>query len=78
MKSQIIIEVEPEIARRFETASPATREAIVRQLYETLSRETEGTDPVMAVLDNIHREAVARGLTPEIADQLIREHLEET
>ena len=75
MKSQIIIEVEPEIARRFETASPATREAIVRQLYETLSREREDSDAVGTALSEANAEMRRNGMTDEIAQELLDEIL---
>ena len=70
----IALEVDPDTARAFAEASSEDRrklELLLRlRLRELTSRPTR---PLKDVMDEIGRDAAARGLTPEILESLLRD-----
>jgi hypothetical protein len=70
----IALEVDPDTARAFSEASSEDRrklQLLLRlRLRELTSRPAR---PLKDVMDEIGREAAARGLTPEILESLLRD-----
>jgi hypothetical protein len=70
----IALEVDPDTARAFSEASSEDRrklQLLLRlRLRELTSRPIR---PLKDVMDEIGREATARGLTPEILESLLRD-----
>ena len=76
----IELQVDADLARLYEEASPATKrkvlilfEVVLRGMTEKLVHDITSADelPLSDLMDTISDRAQARGLTPEIADALI-------
>lgn len=70
---QITIQVEAEAARAFRAASPAMRRKLELLLSLQLAEFAQGKPALDQIMDEISRNAQARGLTSEILDQLLNE-----
>jgi hypothetical protein len=72
--SKISIEVSPEAAEVYQSASPEEQER-VRVLVDLLIRKPVNSDIdfLRKLMDEISDEAEARGLTPEILESLLNE-----
>lgn len=69
----INIQVTPEAAKAFRNASPAERKKLELLLSLRLLEVTRTRKPLEEVMREISRSAQARGLTPEILDDLLKE-----
>lgn len=69
----IAIRVNAEVARIFEAASEEQRRKLEALLSLKLSDATRSKRPLEEVMSEISRNAVARGLTPEILDSILNE-----
>lgn len=70
----ISIEVDPETARAFAEATPQERRKLQLLLRLRLRELTIGpTRPLKDIMDEMGREAEARGLTPDILESLLHE-----
>jgi hypothetical protein len=68
----ISLEVDPETARAFAAATPEERGKLQLLLRLRLRELTTGPSrPLKQIMDEIGREAEARGLTPEILESLM-------
>ncbi len=72
--STISIEVDPESARAFAAATPEERRKL-RLLLGLRLRELTAAPPrpLTQIMEEIGREAEARGLTPEILESLLHD-----
>lgn len=70
----ISIEVDAEAARIFREA-PADQQRKLQLLLDLRLREltTRKVRPLEQIMDDIGREAAARGMTPEILDSILKE-----
>lgn len=70
----IVAPVEADVARLYEQASPEIRQK-VQAFVTVLMRETATADPrlLSELMDIISERAQARGLTPEILDDILRD-----
>jgi len=69
----ITIPLDPQTARTFDSASAEEKRKIQAILSLWLRELAQGGSPsLQQVLDNIGRKALARGLTPEILDSLLK------
>lgn len=69
----IIIRVNAEVARIFESASEEQRRKLEALLSLKLSNATRSKRLLEEVMSEISRNAQARGLTPEILDSILNE-----
>jgi ferritin-like protein len=70
----ISIPVDPEAARAFTEASPEEQRKLALLLSLRLRELTlEPVRPLREIMDEIGTNAEARGLTPEILDELLRD-----
>ena len=69
----IAISVNTEVARIFEAASEEQRRKLEALLSLKLSDATRSKRPLEEVMNEISRNAQARGLTPEILDSILFE-----
>ncbi len=73
-QSGVTIPVDPEIARAYHAASQGDRKKIQLLLGLRLRElATLPTDSLAEIMDNMGTRAEARGLTPEILEELLRE-----
>ncbi len=69
----ISIEVSPEVARAFSAATAEERRKLQLLLGLRLRELTEGSvRPLKEIMDDIGKQAEARGLTPEILESLLQ------
>ena len=70
----ISIPVDPEAARAFTEASPEEQRKLALLLSLRLHELVVGPErPLKQIMDEIGAQAEARGLTPEILDELLRD-----
>jgi len=69
----INIQVTPEAAKAFRNASAAERKKLELLLTLRLLEITRARKPLEEVMREISRSAQARGLTPEILDDLLKD-----
>jgi hypothetical protein len=69
----ITIRVNAEVARIFETASAEHRRKLEALLSLKLGDVTRLKRPLEEVMNDVSRNAQARGLTPEILDSMLNE-----
>ncbi|OGO35930.1 MAG: hypothetical protein A2W35_11975 [Chloroflexi bacterium RBG_16_57_11] len=69
----ITIRVEAEAAKAFRSASPEKRRKLELLLGMQLLESARGGPALDQIMDEISRNAQARGLTPEILDELLNE-----
>lgn len=69
----INIQVTPEAAKAFRTASPATRKKLELLLNLRLLEISRSRKPLEEVMREISRSAQAKGLTPELLDDLLED-----
>ncbi len=69
----INIQVTPEAAKAFRNASAAERKKLELLLTLRLLEVTRARKPLEQVMREISRSAQARGLTPEILDDLLKD-----
>ncbi len=69
----INIQVTPEAAKAFRNASAAERKKLELLLTLRLLEVTRARKPLEEVMREISRSAQARGLTPEILDDLLKD-----
>jgi len=70
----ISIPVDPEAARAFTEASPEEQRKLALLLSLRLRELVVGPErPLKQIMDEIGAQAEARGLTPEILDELLRD-----
>ena len=70
----ITLEVNPEIAEAYQSASLEERQRIQQIVTLLLDKQNEnGTDFLRKIMDEISDRATARGLTPEILESIINE-----
>lgn len=74
MKSNAItIQVDPETAEAYRSASPDERDKIDTLLALKLREAVRSQVSLQHLMDEIGREAQARGLTPTILDSILNE-----
>lgn len=74
METQTItIRVSPEAARVYNTATAEQQRKLEVLLSLKLTEVARAPRPLEEIMDEISREAQARGLTPEILDSLLNE-----
>ncbi len=72
--ANITIEVDEGAARAYSEASPNERQKLQLLLSLRLQELTDGSPKsLQTIMDEIGREAEARGLTPEILESLLRD-----
>jgi hemoglobin-like flavoprotein len=69
----ITINVDPEVARAFNSASPEEREQLELLINLQLIAATRQLPPLEELMDEIGRKAQERGLTPEILEDILRD-----
>ena len=69
----INIQVTPEAAKAFRNASAAERKKLELLLTLRLLEVTRARKPLEEVMREISRSAQARGLTPEVLDDLLKD-----
>lgn len=75
MNGYVTIPLKPELVALYEQASEADREKAA-MLFQTMLEDliaTEEMDSLSAIMDRISDKAEARGLTPEILDELLND-----
>jgi Holliday junction resolvase-like predicted endonuclease len=68
--SSITIQVEPELAQAFGSASPEQQQKIQMLINQWL-KQALNTSKLQATMDQMSQEAQAAGLTPEILESIL-------
>ena len=71
--AEIVFHVDPATAKAYEEASPQEKERLRSLFALALLDRQEAADEALRFFDEVARNAQARGLTPEILDEILRE-----
>jgi len=71
--SEITIRVDPEAARAYQSASETQRRKLDLLLSLRLSEATRSSESLERIMDQISQNAQARGLTPDILDEILKD-----
>jgi flagellar biosynthesis chaperone FliJ len=69
----ITIQIDPGIAKKFESSSPQQQEQIQKLVNYWLKKAIE-TNHLQTIMDKMSDEAIKNGLTPEILESLLDEN----
>jgi len=70
---EITIEVTPEVAKAYQSASPQERKKIQTIVSLLLQKQVDDVAFLKELMDEISDRAKARGLTPEILESILNE-----
>lgn len=73
LTEQITIAVDPDVAKRYRSASDQQRRKLDLLANLRLRDATQGSASLEQVIDNLSRAAQGRGLTPEILQSILDE-----
>ena len=71
--AEIVLHVDPATAEAYEAASSQQKERLRSLFALALLDRQEAADEALRFFDEVARNAQARGLTPEILDEILRE-----
>ena len=71
--STVVLRVDPVTVRAYADASPAERERAESAFALALRGRRDAAEDLIRTMDEIGREAQARGLTPEILDDILND-----
>jgi hypothetical protein len=70
---EITIRVDPETAKAFNSTSAQERQKLELLLNFKLKESLSKSDSLLEIMDEISREALEKGLTPEILQSLLED-----
>ena len=70
---EIKIRVDTEIAKAFNSTSPQERQKLEVLLNHKLKESLDNNDSLLKIMNQISKEAVDKGLTPEILQSLLKD-----
>lgn len=71
--SKLVLRVDPATARAYRDASDEDKERARSAFALTLRARAESVEETLAFFDEVAREAQARGLTPEVLDDILND-----
>lgn len=78
-QSEVTIKISEETALQYQKITEFERQKIEQKLNEIITSELEkirkkSNDKLTKLMDEISQKAIARGLTPEILEEILNEH----